>query len=194
MEKNLVMRWSDGFSFAVPFIVDNKQTIRDNLIVFQQSSTCNAELHVFIPSGRRGAWATPRHGSHVIVRGLKTNMQVNPHKQYVRPDGLVFEEITLFSDDDLDEIIAMAHKTMMTWGTSDENRQFFPPECVVYALQDSLALLRSDLVYNIRWAANNNLIPAPSDENNPKKLYTLARKYRLLDDFRLAYPEFVSNA
>jgi hypothetical protein len=182
MDHKIFMRWSDGVGFAVPFLVNGVQNIIDGLEQFRQVSDKNAHLHVFIPHSAGGHWCDPIHSEHIIAPGGGDKLAVRSHVATALKSGLVSEAIVGFSTADCERFIEAAHKTFMLWATGTD-RNYEP--C---AMRDNLTILRADLIYNIRRASNDDLIPMPSQEDNPDILRTLASRYGLKRDFDRAFP------
>lgn len=179
--KKLFMRWSNRVNFAVPFEVKSPKDINTGLTEFRKHCDDNAELHVFIP---HGGWI-PIDEYHVMAPGAgANNPRIIAHETLVRKDGLISEAISIFCNKDAPKIMKYAKKTFRTWATPGGQDY---TEC---AMRDSLTILRNDLVANIRILADDDLIPSPSEENNPEALYELAKQYNLTHDFAMAYPMF----
>lgn len=182
MDYKIFMRWSDGVKFAVPFLANVPQDIIDGLTKFRQTSGKNAHLHVFVPHSAGGHWCDPIHSQHIIEPGSGDKIAVRPHAATVLKSGLVSEAIIGFSIADCERFIEAAKKTFWMWGTGI-NRDYES-----YAMRDNQVILRTDLIYNIRRASNDDLIPMPSEENNPAILQKLANRYGMKRDFERAYP------
>ena len=176
------MRWSDGVGFAVPFHVNGPQDIIDGLNRFRQESDKNAHLHVFVPHSAGGNWCDPIHNEHIIDPGAGDRLSVRPHTATVLKSGLVSEAIVGFSVSDCERFIESARKTFWMWATGTDR------DYETYAMRNNLTILRSDLICNIRRAANDDLVPMPSEENDPAVLRKLASRYGLKRDFERAYP------
>lgn len=182
MDCKIFMRWSDGVKFAVPFLANGPQDIIDGLTKFRQTSRKNAHLHVFVPYSAGGHWCDPIHSEHIIASGSGDRLAVRPHAATVLKSGLISEAIIDFSIADCERFIEAAKKTFWLWATGTD-RDYEP-----VAMRDSLTVLREDLVANIRWAANDDLVPLPSEESDPAALRALAIRYGLGRDFERAYP------
>jgi hypothetical protein len=168
MDRKIFMRWSDGKSFAVPFPVGKPADIAAGISKFRAVSNRNAHLHVFIPHSAGGHWCDPIHRKHIIAPGDGPHVQAHP--ETILPSGLMSEEIIVFKEDDCDNLLDSAKKTFQLWETSIGQDY---TEC---AMADSVTLLKTDLVANIRRAANDDLVPIPTDH---AKLLDLAKKYRV---------------
>lgn len=185
MDHKIFMRWSDGVGFAVPFLVNGPQDINDGLKRFRQKSDKNAHLHVFVPHSGGGYWVDP-HQEHIISAGNGDKRAVRPHASTVLKSGLVSEAIVGFDATECERFIEAARKTFHVWATGTGNYES-------YAMRDNLTILREDLVANIRRASDDDLIPMPSEENDPAVLWKLANQYGLRRDFERAYPDWIRH-
>jgi hypothetical protein len=187
MEHKIFMRWSDGVEFAVPFLVNGPQDINDGLKRFRQKSDKNAHLHVFVPHSGGGYWVDPIHQEHIISAGNGDKRAVRPHAATVK-SGLVSEAIVGFDATECERFIEAARKTFHVWATGGTDSNYES-----YAMRDNLTILREDLVANIRRASDDDLIPMPSEENDPAVLWKLANQYGLRRDFERAYPDWIRH-